>query len=315
VIPESDLYLSTMFRALSAILIAASMVLVSGFTSNGIAADASCASLYPEAPWTQITTGPVSIEGSEISPGIAQRFTGEAALIEGLITEEIGPVSMTVCLVGEDSVFDRDRYQVGSQQFHVVTNLQDGLFAMDTRGQVGLFAPALAFGMSQQALFQNNGGPFPQPIGDVISQWYRARVLQRLPYYHRSQLGANWFESDSLVDWTAGEQSIERSWDPDRNGSSIGDFVDFAVANHGNEVLLETDGAAWSEIESQWRTALRVELTGRTTPTTGWIAGAALVVAVIVLTIFLAAVGIYRKHKKVRRDETAPPIKGFFADS
>jgi hypothetical protein len=308
-------YLSEMFRALATALVAAPILVVSGVSGSAGAADSDCAGLYPEASWTQISDGAVSIEGSEIPTGIADRFRGEAALIEGWVTEEIGPVSMTVCLVGEDSAFDRDRYLVGSQQFHVVTNLDDGLFAMETTGAVGLVAPALAFGMSQQALFQNNGGPFPQPIGDVISQWYRARVLQRLPYYHRSQLGANWFESESLFDWTVGEQTIERSWDPERNGSSIGDFVDFVVANHGNEVLLETDGAAWSEIEGQWRTALRVELTGRTTPTTGWIAGAAFVIGVVVLTIFFAGMGIYRKHKKVRRDETAPPIAGFFADS
>jgi hypothetical protein len=304
-----------MFRFSAAVLVAVPVLAVSVLSSPAWAAESRCSDLYPEAEWVQISEGAVTVEGSAVPAGIAERYRDESALIEGWVSDEIGPVSMTVCLVGEDSTFDRNRYLVGSQQFHVVTNLEDGLFAMETKGAVGLVAPALAFGMSQQALFQNNGGPFPQPVADVISQWYRARVLQRLPYYHRSQLGANWFESESLVDWTSGEQAIDRRWDPDRNGSSIGDFVDFAVANHGNAVLLETDGAAWSEIEGEWRTSLRVELTGRSTPTTGWIVGAAFVIGVALITLLLAGIGIYRKHKKETRAKTAPPISGFFADS
>lgn len=305
-----------MVRPLILAAIVAPLLAVTAATAPGSAAEPGCGALYPEAEWTVISEGSISIEGSAIPDGIAERFRNEAALIGGWVTNEIGPVDMTVCLVGDESSFDRSRYVVGSQQFHVVTDLETALFAMDTKGAVGLVAPALAFGVSQQALYQNNGNqPFPQPIADVISQWYRARVLQRLPYYHRSQLGSNWFESESLVDWTVTEQDLQRSWDPERNGSSIGDFVDFAVSNYGNEILRETDGATWSDVESEWRTALRVELTGRTTPTTGWIAGAAFVVGVVLLTIVMAGVGIYRKRKKTKRADTAPPIAGFFVDS
>lgn len=303
-------------RVLVAAMAVGSLFFVVGIAAPAHSADSECATLYPETEWVSISEGAVSIEGSAIPDGIADRFRQEASIIGGWVVDEIGPVSMTVCLVGAESTFDRGRYLVGSQQFHVVTDLDAALFAMDTKGAVGLVAPALAFGMSQQALFENNGGqPFPQPIADVISQWYRARVLERLPYYHRSQLGANWFESESQFDWTVGEQEIQRRWDPEKNGSSIGDFVDFAVTTHGNEVLLETDGATWSEIETEWRTALRVELTGRTTPTTGWIAGAALVVGIAAVTVLVAGIGIYRKHKKRERPQTAAPIAGFFRDS
>lgn len=305
-----------MVRALAVMLIVAPILALTGVSGPARAATAGCGDLYPEAEWTVISDGDIAIEGSAIPGGVADRFRSEAALSEGWITQEIGPVSMRVCLVGEDSTFDRERYRVGSQLFHVVTELDPPLFVMDTRGAVGLVAPALAFGMSQQALFQNNGGePFPQPIADVISHWYRARVLESLPYDHRAQLGANWFESESLVDWTGGQQELVRSWDPERNVSSIGDFIDFAVANHGTEVLLETDGAVWSEIEGQWRTALRTELTGRTTPTTGWIAGAAFVIGVIVLSAVIAGVGIRHKRKVTARPDTPAPIEGFFVDS
>lgn len=305
-----------MFRAPFVALVGAIVVSVFGYVAPATAVDLSCAERYPEASWAVIADGPVSVHGSGVPGGIAQRFRGETELISGWVVDEIGPVTMTVCLVGDESSFDRSRYRVGSQQFHVVTDLEEAFFAMDTKGSVGLVAPALAFGISQQALFQNNGNaPFPQPIADVISQWYRARVLQRLPYYHRSQLGANWFQSESLVDWTSSEQDIERRWDPERNASSIGDFIDYAVATYGTDVLLETDGETWSRVESEWRTALKAELTGRTTPTTGWIMGAALVIGVVVLTVLFAGIGLYRKHRRKERPETAPPIAGFFADS
>jgi hypothetical protein len=300
-------------HALASLAVIASVVLGGGVA---VAAPESCAARYPEAEWTSVSSGPVAVEQSGIASGIATRFKSEVAIVQGWLTTEVGPVAVSVCLVGEDSTFDRSRYLVGSQQFHAVNDLEQGFFAMDTSDAIGVVAPALAFGLTHHALYQNNGAqPFPQPLADTIAQWYRGRILERLPYYHRTQLGANWFESEAQFDWTADGQQLVHLWDPDRNDSSIGDFIDFAVEQHGTAVLLETDGEVWSSIEGAWRSALRVELTGRTTPTTGWIIGAGFVLSVGSLSIAFAGVGMYRKRRRKPRPPTAAPIEGFFTNT
>lgn len=300
-------------RTLASLAIAISVSLSGGVA---VAGPVSCAARYPEADWIRISSGPIVVEQSGIASGIATRFASEAAIVEGWLTTEVGPVTVSVCLVGEDSTFDRSRYLVGSQQFHAVNDLGQGFFAMDTSDAIGVVAPALAFGLTHHALYQNNRAePFPQPLADTIAQWYRGRILERLPYYHRTQLGANWFESEAQFDWTAGHQELVHLWDPDRNDSSIGDFIDFAVEQHGTTVLLETDGEVWTTVESAWRSALRVELTGRTTPTTGWIVGAAFVLSVGALSIAFAGIGLYRKRRRKPRPPTAAPIEGFFTNT
>jgi hypothetical protein len=94
-------------------------------------------------------------------------------------------------------------------------------------------------------------------------------------------LPINLFETESLIDWTVGNHEISRTWNPERNARSIGDFIDFAVRTRGTGILMATDSALWAEIETEWRTAMRVELTGRSTPTTGWKIGIAIIVAIL----------------------------------
>ena len=90
----------------------------------------------------------------------------------------------------------------------------------------------------------------------------------------------NFFDTDAVIDWTVESQEVVTDWIPENNFRAIGDFVDFAVAEHGTEILLETDGAVWKEIEGEWRIGLRSDLTGRDTPTTDWVFGVAIAVAI-----------------------------------
>jgi hypothetical protein len=126
---------------------------------------------------------------------------------------------------------------------------------------------------------------------------------------------SNLFDTEARIDWTAGEQEIFRTWNPERNFRSIGDFVDFAARTRGMDILLVTDGAAWAEIEGNWRTALRVELTGRSTPTTGWKIGIAIIVTILVTGIAVVTISVVQHRRRKKRPPTEAPIPGFFVDN
>ena len=81
------------------------------------------------------------------------------------------------------------------------------------------------------------------------------------------------------------------------------------------DILLVTDGATWAEIEGEWRTALRVELTGRSTPTTGWKIGIAIIVTILVVGIAVATISVLQKRRRKKRPPTDAPIPGFFVDT
>ena len=125
----------------------------------------------------------------------------------------------------------------------------------------------------------------------------------------------NFFDTESVIDWTESEQPPVLDWDPERNFQAVGDFIEFAVATYGTDILLETNGARWSEIEAEWRQALRADLTGRTTPTTEWKVGVAIAAGVLVVAAIAIGLGLWSKHRKKERPDTAPAIPGFFSDS
>ena len=92
------------------------------------------------------------------------------------------------------------------------------------------------------------------------------------------------------------------------------DFVDFAVSSYGTDILLESNGDRWSEIEAEWRVALRADLTGRTTPTTQWIAGVAITALLLLIALVAVVLGLWSKHRKRDRPPTKAAIPGFFSD-
>lgn len=296
---------------------AAAVLIVVGLGSpaaSGLTGD-SCADRFPETAWVPVHNGPVSIEATGVTPGLAGRFMRETALVEGWINEEIGAVSLTLCLVANDSDFDVTPYVSGSQRFHSRMEMDEQLLVVNTE-RVGLVGPAIAWSMAHHALWQAGGStPHPEPISSVVGQWYRARILDRLDLYHRDVMVENFFDTESVIDWTESEQPQVLDWDPEQNFQAIGDFIDFAVSEYGTDVLVETDGARWSEIEAEWRVALRADLTGRTTPTTEWVVGIGIVTVLLVVATTAIGLGLWSKHRRRERPDTAPAIPGFFSDS
>jgi hypothetical protein len=301
--------------AQSVALVAMVTLFLSGQAEPAQATVDSCSDRFPEATWDIIRTGPVSIETTGIAPGLAERFREEIALVDGWITEDMGPYSATVCLVSEESSFNTARYESASRRFHAHSDLPSRLFVLNVE-RVGFVAPAAAYALSQHALWQQNGNEaFPVPIAEVVGQWYRARVLERLEQYHRDVMYGNFFDTDAIVDWTSSTQQPVQNWDPETNFASIGDFMEFAVATYGTDVLLETDGDRWSQIEGEWRVALRNDLRGRDTGTTGWIGGLAFTVTSVLVALIAIMLGLWAKHRKKARPETPAPIPGFFSHS
>ncbi|GMQ94327.1 MAG: hypothetical protein BMS9Abin12_1815 [Acidimicrobiia bacterium] len=306
-----------MIKLVATVAVAA-FAAISVVGSSGPAAAAvgdSCSIRFPETEWVTVRSGGVSIEVTGMTPALATRFDEEISLIDGWISDDIGPYSVTVCLVSGESAFDSRRYEGGSRRFHAHSDLPDQLLVLNVE-RIGFVAPAAAYALAQHALWQHNGNEgFPEPIASVIGQWYRARILQRLDQYHRDVMFSNLFDTESIIDWTSSIQKPVQDWDPETNFAPIGDFMDFAVETHGTEVLRETDGERWSQIEGEWRVSLRNDLRGRDSDTTGWIGGVALTTGSVLVASIAITLGLIAKYRRKRRRETPPPIPGFFSES
>ena len=296
-------------------LVVLSILVSTGSASAQAAQAASCAERFPEADWTLLRDGVVSIETTGMTPGLDERFDRDISMVAGWISDDIGPFSATVCLVSGESAFDANLHEIGNSRLHAHSDLREGLFVMRVE-RFDLVAPAAGYTLAQHALWQNNEEQaFPEPLAGTIGHWYRARFLDRLEKFHKDSMFGNLFNTESIVDWTASTQEPIQNWDPQNNTESIGAFIDFAVTSHGTEVLLETDGDTWSEIEAEWRVALRNDLRGRDTDTTGWIGGVALTVVSLLVAVTALTLGYISKHRRRPRTETPPPIPGFFSES
>ena len=273
-----------------------------------------CSERFPTVAWEEISSGDVSVSVAGVPGPMATRFAREIALAESWLVQDVGPFETSVCLVGNDLRSIGDEFVSGSRQFHAHQDLEDRFLILDVQ-RPGFVAPAAAFALAHQALWQNNGdAAFPEPIASVIAYWYRARILDRMEYYHRDVMVENFFDTEAVIDWGSSFQESVQDWNPETNFRAIADFVDFAVATYGTEVLLETDPTTWSRIEGEWRTSLRADLTGRDTPTTDWLVGVAVAVGIIAIAIAAIALGLISKYRRRTRIESSPPIPGFFSE-
>ena len=297
------------------ILVGALTAALVGVATPVEATSPGCADRFPAVTWTQVSDGDVSVYVAGVPFAMAERFASEISMVSGWIVDDIGTFEADVCLVDNELRFIGDEYVSGSQQFHAHQNLEERFVVLNTQ-RPGFIGPAAAFALTHQALWQNNGDePFPEPIAGVIAHWYRARILDRLEYYHRDVMVENFFDTEAVIDWGASLQEPVQDWNPETNFRAIGDFVDFAVATYGTDVLAETDAAAWSRIEGEWRTSLRADLTGRDTPTTDWLLGVGVAVGIVGVALFAIILGLVSKYRRKRRNDTAPPIPGFFTES
>ncbi|MCL1588734.1 MAG: hypothetical protein M3092_09955 [Actinomycetia bacterium] len=297
--------------ALAIMLLGAGSILVAPAQA---VAPATCPERFPQVEWNLVLDGDVGVYTADVPDAMGERFSRETGIASGWIAEDIGSFEAVVCLVGEDAAFVGDQFARGSRGFHAHSDLNERFVLIETQ-RPGFVGPAVSFALAHQALWQNNGErAFPEPIASVIAQWYRARILERLELYHAEVMFENFFDTDAVIDWSVESQEVVTDWIPENNFRAIGDFVGFAVTEHGTEILLETDGAVWKEIEGEWRIGLRSDLTGRDTPTTDWVFGVAIAVAILLVAVVAIGLGLWSKHRKKDRAATAPPLPGFFSE-
>ena len=276
----------------------------------------------------------VSIESTGVPAGQGERFAREIGTVVGWITNEMGPVTATVCLVGadEDTAFDRDQVQTQSRLFHARMEADRALLVISTPEQIGRVSAAAAFGLSHIKLWQESGGEgWPEPLATAIAFWYRTRLLDHLELRHAEARAENFFDNESRVDWVASRQVAVLVWNPETHGTqrqtgfqsglvavtpgASGDIIAFATAAEGLDILLDRDRERWAERERSWRVSLRVELTGRETPTTVWVGGIGIAVGVVLLATVVAVGGIVSKRRRRRhRTQTPPPVPGLFTE-
>ena len=295
----------------------AAVVTIGAMTTAPVEASSptTCPERFPQVEWVLVSDGDVAVYAASVPGAMAERFGREIELSSGWMADDIGPFGTVVCLVGDDVAYIGDEFATGSVGFHAHQDLPERFVMIETQ-RPGFVGPAAAYALAHQALWQNNGNEaFPEPIAIVIAQWYRARILERLELYHSEVMFENFFDTDAVIDWTESSQESIQNWVPENNFRAIGDFVDFAVAQYGTEVLLETDGAEWTRMEGEWRSALRADLTGRDTPTTDWVLGVAIAVSIVVVALIAIVVGLYSKHRKKDRIPTPPPVPGFFSEN
>jgi len=279
-----------------------------------LAVASECDVQFPDVQWSLVSGGPVSIYQAGVADGLASRFELEIGVVERWINDDIGPFEATVCLVAQELRSIGDQYVSGSQQFQAHQDLVQRFVLLNTQSPA-LVGPAAAFALPHQALYQNNGDDaFPEPLASVIGYWFRARLLDRMRYYQRDVMVSNFFDTDAVIDWTESKQEPTMDWIPENNFRSIGAFVDYAVSERGNEVLLVTDPAVWTSIEGEWRIALRQELSGRSEPTTGWLGGVGIAVAILIAGVGAIVIGLVSKYRRKRYAASSAPIPGFFSD-
>ena len=305
-------------------LVAAGLAL--GFVLVGLAVPAGartttrCASVFPEAVWVAGDSSVVDVGFSSVAPGLADRFTSEIEATATPVTSEIGGLdSVAVCVAGRDPAIDVAMYLEPTKRFHAILDHDQDVLVLSAESP-GNIRKAAAFGIPQLALWNASGRTgWPEPIASAIGQWYRARVLDRMTQYRVLSTGADFsvdrltgesnfgldFDTDARIEWVAGTQPAQRTWDPSRNDTPIGYFIEYTVANEGIEVLFDPDAGAWERREEAWRSSLVTDLTGRDDPTTGWVTGVSIAVLMLIASAALATGSFLTKRRKQQRRTTS----------
>jgi hypothetical protein len=302
------------------------MVLL-GALPAGAQATSRCAEVFPDTEWTAIEGLAVDVGVAGVAEGQIERFSEEIEASAVRIQADMGGLEgVAVCLASRDAEFDTSAYVAPTKRFHALLDGREKVLALSTE-RVGAIKPAAAFGLAQLALWNNSGGEgWPEPLASTIAHWYRAIALDRLDQYHVEVMGADFgvdpvtgesnygldFTTDPRIDWVEYAQPASRTWDPLTNDEPIGDFIEYTVTLEGSSVLLDTDEDSWTRREEAWRVALLQDLTGRTTPTTGWRTGVMMAVAIVIFASGMAIGGWYSKRRKPPI-ETPPPVPGLFA--
>lgn len=297
-------------RFLSAIALTAIVFAAGVFTAT--AADAGCGDQFPDAEWRIVGETDllvVAITGS-VSDGQGLRFADTSAATARQLEEDFGVLpSLNLCVFSEVDELDPSGLVTTGQLLHAAAFNLDGSVYVNTL-QSRLFDETQAFGLAYAVLWdvaaEQGLDGYPEPLATVIGQWYLARAADKLELHHSQMRGGAFFrdpagEGIEATDWAQSSQPSIYVWNPQFQESPISDLVQWAVDEHGVEVLSDPDPDRWGEIEQEWQDALRDEALQGASGGNDWLIGLAIFVGFIALAALMAWL-THRSKRKIRED-------------
>ena len=291
-----------MRRLLFAVLVAA-FVAPTAMGEQAHAQGTGCSGLMPEVAWDHLLpSGPIIVYAAEISLDLAERFRDDLAGTAAIIQRDIGGLQgVQVCLFADRLPLDAEALGwPAGQQLRAASFVEERVVVLSTL-QIGDVRPAGAIGLAHQAQWHSSGGTYPLAFGSAVAQWYRSADAGRLDRDHAIMRYARITRAVAgPIPWDAGTLEIVMLWNPQFQDSPIGDFVEFAVAAVGRDILADPDPETLARLDTDWQQQLLNEARGSEEPTSDWVLGAAVVASAVLLAVVLALVG-WRSSRRARR--------------
>lgn len=298
-------------------------------TGSADAGQDPCVSRFPDVEWTTVEIdAPVSVSTAGMTPEMAARFASDVERNASRIHGEVGGLNdVAVCLATPDVTLDVGDLVAEARRLHVAAFGEERLLALSAV-EIRLVNDAVAFGLAHIALHQvaqelGLEGDYPEPLASTIGHWYLARDIGRLERYHAQLVVALFLDDpnpdqrtdDEATAWIAAPGEEPFLFDPQAVASPMGDFIDFAVATRGIDVLQDPAQDTWGPLENEWRVAMRDELLEGRQGSYGAEWGVLIVVVVITIAILLALQKRRQNKRAAQRRPTPPADESLFESS
>jgi hypothetical protein len=285
-----------------------------------------CATRFPEVTWTEYpVVASVTVATSGLNQATSERFAADAARNANRIAADFGGLDdVTVCITDQEARLDLGGLVARGQRLHVGAFGAENMLVISAV-EIGRVSDGIAFGLADVAAWNVAAdlgleAGYPQPLAGAIGHWFLARDNDRLDRYH-AEMVVNMFldnpnpdqiTQDEETNWTSGSQDDPFLFDPQFVASPIGDFIQYAVAARGSEVLHQPEQAVWGPLERDWRISLKEELLANRQGQLDAFWGIAIVAFFVLLTVGLA---VQRRRQKLRsrlKRPTPPPDETLF---
>ena len=261
-----------------------------------------CAAVTPGVGYPiEVSAGPITVRAADITEPIAQRFADELAPIAFQLADDFGRLDgVEVCLFEDELPLDSvglgwpEGIRLRAAAFGPERALVLSTLAINSVQEAAIL------GTVHISLWISGDGSYPEPLAGTVAEWYRSAQVGGLKQDHDIMRFANLIDPIQPISWTEGAMVPLLLWDPQTQGSPIGDFIEFAVGAEGLGVIQQPDARQLAGLQARWTELLRDEATGGGS-TTGWIIGLLAAVVGVGLAILFALVDI-RKKREGRHD-------------
>jgi hypothetical protein len=300
----------TRIRSLTSLLLLAAAATAAVVAPVGAQPAASgCSALFPDQEWDlTVDLGPTLLYLSGLPDGIVDRYARELAEASQLIQSEIGGLEdVEICIFDDQLPLDSVALGWPEGQFLRAASFGEERAVVLSAWTIGLVKPAGILGLAHQAEGGSADGAYPEPLGGAVRAWYMSRLTDRLERHHNVMRYANLIQSiPEEIPWTSGSIDELMLWNPEFQESAIGDFTQFVVDRAGLEALIDPDETQLQEIQTEWQRQLLIEARGTDRPTTGWIVGGAIIIALLVLALVIVVVNRKRTRPRKQEPKTLP---------